>query len=88
MNKIIMLDSFKESFDNLDSNSQKKIRKAIRLMAQDLRYPSLQTSKLQGRRYIWYCRADLDLRITFHFDDDGAIVLRNCGHHDPTLKNP
>jgi hypothetical protein len=31
---------------------------------------------------------DVDWRITFHLDDDGAIVLRNCGRHDPTLKNP
>jgi mRNA interferase RelE/StbE len=82
------LNSFDESFRKLDPISQKKIRKAIRLMAEDLRHPSLQAGKLEGRKYIWYCRADRDLRITFHFDDQGDIVLRNCGHHDPTLRKP
>ena len=82
------LNSFDESYRKLDPISQKKIRKAIRLMAEDLRHPSLQARKLTGREYIWYCRADRDLRITFQFDKTGDIVLRNCGHHDPTLKKP
>ena len=37
-------------------------------------------------------RAGRDIRITFEFqeseDGTSVVVLRNVGHHDPTLKNP
>jgi hypothetical protein len=37
-------------------------------------------------------RAGQDIRITFEFQKDehgtNAVVLRNVGHHDPTLRNP
>jgi len=85
--RIRRLDRFVKSFKKLDAGSRKKIETAIRKLVADPWYPSLQTSKLEGTGYIFYCRASDELRITFHFDGE-TIVLRNCGHHDPTLRKP
>lgn len=44
--------------------------------------------KMEGWDYIFEAGANMDIRITFHFEKTDTIVLRNCGHHDRTLKNP
>ena len=41
-----------------------------------------------AHKYIFEASANMDIRITFHFDNSDTIILRNCGHHDRTLKNP
>jgi len=79
---------FDANFMELDSQSQKAIRKALRFLVNDLRHPSLRTKKMEGRDYIFEASANMDIRITFHLEKPDTIVLRNCGHHDRTLKNP
>ncbi|TCP18028.1 hypothetical protein EV207_1737 [Scopulibacillus darangshiensis] len=79
---------FDENFAELDVVSQKAIKKALGFLAQDPRYPSLRTKKMEGWDYIFEASANMDIRITFHFEKPDTIVLRNCGHHDRTLKNP
>lgn len=79
---------FDKNFTRLDSQSQKAIKKALRFLMQDPHYPSLRTKKMEGWDYIFEASANMDIRITFHFEKPDTIVLRNCGHHDRTLKNP
>jgi mRNA interferase RelE/StbE len=79
---------FDKSFKKLDHESQTIIRKAIALMYHDLKHPSLRFKKMQGTEYIFEISGNMDLRITFHFEKPETAVLRNCGHHDKTLKNP
>jgi len=79
---------FNANYAKLDAQSQKAIRKALTFMLHDLRHPSLRTKKMQGKDYIYEASATMDIRITFHFEKPETIVLRNCGHHDRTLKNP
>lgn len=77
---------FDTNYAKLDAQSQKAIKKALALMIQDLRHPSLRVKKMRGKEYIYEASANMDIRITFHFADAKTIVLRNCGHHDKTLK--
>lgn len=79
---------FDENFAALDKPSQKAIIKALAFLEHDHRHPSLRTKKMQGEDYIFEASANMDIRITFHFEKPDTMVLRNCGHHDRTLKNP
>lgn len=79
---------FKRNFAQLDPVSQKAVRKAVALMAQDPRYPSLRTKRVQGTDSVYEASANMDIRITWEYESENEILLRNCGHHDRTLKNP
>ncbi|RYG71262.1 cytotoxin [Lentibacillus cibarius] len=79
---------FDKNFAALDGQSQKAIKKALRFLAHDWHHPSLRTKKMEGWDYIFEASANMDIRLTFHFEKPDTIVLRNCGHHDRTLKNP
>ncbi|SDL31532.1 type II toxin-antitoxin system RelE family toxin [Lacicoccus qingdaonensis] len=79
---------FDKSFTELDPQSQKAIKKALRFMINNLSHPSLRAKKMEGWDNIFEASANMDIRITFHFEKPDTIVLRNCGHHDKTLKKP
>ena len=79
---------FNDNYAKLDADSQKTIKKALRFLIHDFQYPSLRTKKMQGYERIFEASANMDIRITFHFEKPDTIVLRNCGHHDRTLNNP
>lgn len=79
---------FVKSYARLDKQAQKAIDKALTLLLDDYRNPSLRTKKMQGYEGVFEASANMDIRITFHFEKPDTIVLRNCGHHDRTLNNP
>jgi mRNA interferase RelE/StbE len=83
-----LTDNFKEKLVGLDSQSQKAIRKALRFLQNNPKHPSLRTKKMEGHDYIFEASANMDIRMTFHFEKPDTIVLRNCGHHDEALGNP
>lgn len=78
---------FKRAYRILPEDIKSRIKEALRTLAANPRYPSLQVKKIKGTKDIWEARVTLDYRITFHMIKD-YIILRNVGHHDPTLKNP
>lgn len=78
---------FKRAYKSLSSQAKERSKEALRTLATNIRHPSLQVKKIKGTRDIWEARAGLDYRITFQMIKD-YIILRNVGHHDPTLKNP
>jgi hypothetical protein len=63
------------------------IARCIELLADNPRYPGLETHKVQGKRGVWEAYVDAANRVTFHYDDAGRIVLRNNCNHD-ILKRP
>jgi len=77
---------FKRAYLELDDQKRQAVKKAVRLMATDIRHPSLRVKKLQGTRDIWEARASAGLRITFTWVGD-LLILRNCGEHDMTLRH-
>ncbi len=86
--KFVFTERFQEYFTKLDEQSQNAIQKAIRLMSHDIKHPSLRAKKMEGTDYIFEASANMDIRITFHYEKPDHLILRNCGHHDRTLHNP
>ncbi|MEK6732829.1 MAG: hypothetical protein AABY55_04305 [Candidatus Omnitrophota bacterium] len=80
-NKIIYIPHFKRDYKKLTSIAKEKVKKAIFLMEDDLRYPSLQVKKIKGTKNIWEARASESLRITFNMEGN-VIILRTTGEHD------
>ena len=79
--------SYVRAYDRLPSEVQKRVLRAVQLLDDDWRHPGLRTRRLSGRRGIFYARVDRDHRITYERRGD-ALILRNVGRHDDTLKNP
>ncbi|MCL6479197.1 MAG: hypothetical protein K6T65_12440 [Peptococcaceae bacterium] len=78
---------FKRMYKKLDVQQREIVKKALKLMAADMLHPSLRIKRVQGTKSIWEASALMYLRITFAWQGD-LIILRNCGEHDSTLKNP
>ncbi len=82
---------FKKAFRALPAPIQEKAIKALRLLAENPRHPSLQVKKIQGAENIWEGRVDQKYRFTFQFESESnetVILLRNIDNHDECLKNP
>lgn len=78
---------FKRTYKKLDSGQQNAIKRALCLMSDSTNHPSLRIKRVQGTKGIWEASATMNIRITFNWEGD-TIILRNCGEHDETLKNP
>jgi len=74
-------------YKKLGPKQREAVKKALRLMAENIRHPSLRVKRLQGTKKIWEASARNSLRITFERDND-LILLRNSGEDDKTLGNP
>jgi len=85
--RLILTNRFQKAYQSLATDDQGRVQKAIRLMSGDLRHPSLRVKRIKGTQGIWEARASKSLRITFETEGD-ALILRNVGHHDQTLKKP
>jgi mRNA interferase RelE/StbE len=85
--RFILTSRLQKAYQSLAADDQGRVQKAIRLMSGDLRHPSLRTIRIKGTQGIWEVRASKSLRITFETEGD-ALILRNVGHHDQTLKKP
>ncbi len=81
-------DRFLRNFAKLDSKSQQAIREAIEQLTDDPRHPGLRTHRVRATKSVWEASDNMDLRITWQYSGSDVIVVRNCGHHDRTLKNP
>ncbi|UJL46667.1 cytotoxin [Virgibacillus sp. NKC19-16] len=82
--------SFVRKYKKLDTQSQNILKKTLKLMEENFSHPSLRIKKMKGYQNpdIWEASASMDLRITFEIEKPKKVILRNCGHHDQTLKNP
>ena len=82
---------FLESYNGLGLKVKKAIDRAVQLLAENPRHPSLSVHKAKnvqgkysiGGTSIFIAYATKDLRITFEYGPErGTIALRNCGFHD------
>ena len=88
MPKIKFTRRFLKIFARLPKPVQEKIKKAIALLAEDPRHPSLHTKPIQGAQGIYEARVDIDHRMTYESTTDDTLVLRVVGKHDEALKKP
>jgi mRNA-degrading endonuclease RelE of RelBE toxin-antitoxin system len=84
---LIITNRFKKAYQQLPQEIQNKVKKALRLLDEDPRYPSLRFKPIQGTDKIYEGRIDRKYRFSFEFDGDDKI-LRNVDNHDDCLKNP
>jgi mRNA-degrading endonuclease RelE of RelBE toxin-antitoxin system len=85
--QLLLTERFRLAYTSLEAVDQDRVKKALRLLAKDLKYPSLRVKKIQGTKGIWEARASRSLRITFQIEE-GSILLRTVGRHDEALRNP
>ena len=80
-------DRFQRAYSDLTDDNAERVKRALRLLADNPRHPGLRVKRVQGTDRIWEARAGLSARITFGIEGEG-IILRNVGAHDETLKKP
>jgi len=85
--RILLTERFRRAYQSLSKEDQERVKKALRLMTEDLKYPSLRVKKMRSTAGIWEARASRSLRITFQMEE-GALLLRNVGKHDDALNRP
>jgi len=85
--RFLLTGRFREAYRSLPDPLRKKADKAIRLLAENPRHPSLHLKKIQGTPGVWEARVDRSYRMTIEIHAD-AYILRNIGKHDDTLGNP
>lgn len=88
MPEIEITESFKKANENLPEHLKKKVIKALEFLAQDPRYPGLQTKPIQGAKGIYEARVDQTYRMTYERLPGDVLRMRVVGKHDETLKNP
>ena len=88
MPEIETTERFEQDFLHLPPELQKKVLKALRLLAENPRHPSLQTKPIQGARGLYDARIDQSYRMTYQRLPNDVLLLRTAGIHDETLKNP
>jgi mRNA-degrading endonuclease YafQ of YafQ-DinJ toxin-antitoxin module len=77
-------ETFLESFVSKDftRNERKQLLKALRLLDQNERHPSLRVHELRGDLTgVWSASASQEVRITFERISDGRKCLLTCSHH-------
>jgi mRNA-degrading endonuclease RelE of RelBE toxin-antitoxin system len=88
MPEIARTQTFDELFAQLPGEIQKKVLKAIQLLAENTRYPSLQTKPVEGAPGIYEAQVDRSYRMTYQRLPGDRLLLRVVGKHDEVLKNP
>ncbi len=85
--KIVWGDEFKKSYAKKGAAERNSIKRALRLMAEDVYYPSLRVHKLEGTGDIRGAHATDNQVISLTID--GSVVhLRTCCNHKDVYRSP
>lgn len=72
---------FDEVLRGKPSKAQERFMKALALLGENPRHPSLRTRRLTGAQdNRWYARASRGERITFYMEGQTITLIMNCGH--------
>ena len=77
-------ETFLEPFIGKDftGNERKRLLKALRLLEENERHPSLRVHELRGDLTgVWSASASKELWVTFERISDGRKRLLTCSHH-------
>lgn len=72
---------FRRDFQALPKDVQARAEKAIRLLRENPRYPSLRSRKMQRVENIWEASVTMSYRITYEIIGE-TLILRRIGTHD------
>jgi len=85
--KIVFGNEFKNSYAKKGATEKKSIKRALRLLAEDVYYPSLRVHKLEGVGDIRGAHATDNQVISLTID--GSVVrLRTCCNHQDVYRSP
>lgn len=84
---LIFTNRFKKAYQRLPPTIKNIVKKALRLLVENPKHPSLHIKRIQGTDKIFEGRIDLKYRFSFEYDNED-ILLRNVDNHDECLKNP
>lgn len=85
--KIIYGDEFKRAFAKKGEAQRNSIKRALRLLAEDIYYPSLRVHKLQGQGDIRGAHAT-DNQVMSLTIEGSVVHLRTCCNHDDVYRSP
>jgi len=79
---------FKKLYAVLPVLIREKVKKALRLLAENPRHPSLRTKPIHGAKGIYEARIDERYRLTYERLPGDILRIRALGAHDEILRNP
>lgn len=79
---------FKRAYKKLTEEQKQQIKDALKLFEENSKNPSLRVKPIKKTNNKIYEASAGVLRITFEWEKPDGVILRNCGAHDPTIKNP
>jgi len=85
--RLRFLKRFVGNYDALQPEIRLKVDKALVLLIENPRHPSLRLKRMHGKPAVWEARVDRQYRMTFVIEGD-LYVMRNVGKHDETLNQP
>jgi len=85
--EVFLTEQFEEAYEKLSNAERRSVRKALSLLGNNMKHPSLRVKKMEGRQNIWEAGPSERLRMTFKVGE-GTITMRNVGEHDNVLKKP
>ena len=83
--ELFLTEQFEQAYQKLTDAERRGVNKALSLLGDNLRHPSLRVKKMEGRQNIWEACPSKRLRMTFELKE-GIIIMRNVGEHDKVLK--
>lgn len=84
---IVVTERFARAYARLLPRVQRWVDKALILLDDDFRHPSVRAKPIEGAAGIYEARVDQGYCMTYERDGD-RFVMRNVGQHDKTLANP
>jgi mRNA-degrading endonuclease RelE of RelBE toxin-antitoxin system len=88
MPKIRLSKRFSKAYLRLPSEIREKVKKALVLLGENPRHPSLQTKPIKGARGFYEARVDKNYRMTYYRLADDTLEMSYVDNHDDALKNP
>ena len=76
----ILSEQFKKDYAKLPLDIQRRTDKAIHLLLQDYRHPSLKSHKMEGMEHIYEARVTQRYRLTYSISG-ATYYLRRVGPH-------
>jgi hypothetical protein len=67
---------------------REKIKKALALLEENPRHPSIQTKPIKGVRGFYEARVDRNYRMTYIRLADDILEMSYVDNHNDALKNP
>ncbi len=88
MPEVILTQRFMAAYRLLPKDIQKKVQKALRLLAENPAHPSLRAKAIRGARGIYEASPDMQYRMTYERLPGDILRMRVIGRHDEALNNP